>query len=61
MSNQDSRLWNLNDKRVGERAERLLIPPVYSLRKIRAYDELQKLLQPKSGKSNRRLQYGELF
>ena len=28
-------------KRVTERTERLLIPPVYSLRGIRAYDELQ--------------------
>jgi len=41
---------------VTERAERLLIPPVYSLRGIRAYDDLQKLLQPKSGKPNRWLQ-----
>ena len=29
---------------VGERAERLLVPAVYSLRRIRAYDELQNLL-----------------
>jgi hypothetical protein len=33
---------------------------VFSLRWIRAYDELQKLLQPKSGKSNRRLDQTKL-
>jgi hypothetical protein len=33
---------------------------VFSLRGIRAYDELQKLLQPKLGKSNRRLQQTKL-
>jgi hypothetical protein len=33
---------------------------VVSLRGIRAYDELQKLLQPKLGKSNRRLQQTKL-
>jgi len=41
---------------VTERGEWLLIPLVYSSRGIRAYDELQKSLQPKSGKSDRRLQ-----
>ena len=54
MSNQGSQLWNLT---VTERAERLVIPPVYSLTGIHAFDRLQKLLQLKSGKSFRRLQY----
>jgi len=31
--------------------------PVYSLRRIRAYDELQKSLQSKSGTLDRRLQH----
>ena len=45
----------LNKELLKEQNGFYLIPPVYSLRGIRAYDELQKLLQPKSSKSNRRL------
>ena len=33
--------WNLSEYRVLKEQKRLLIPPVYSLRGIRAYDELQ--------------------
>jgi hypothetical protein len=42
-SNQESWLSNLGNK-VTEETDRVLIPPVYSLKGIRAYDGLQKSL-----------------
>jgi len=38
-----------------ERAKRLLVPPIYSLRGIRAYDELQ-IVVTEVAQVNRRLQ-----
>ena len=47
-SNQSSRFWNLSEKTFVEKAERLPIPPVRSLRGIHAYDEIRLVAQLKN-------------